>query len=86
MPTILPATKKHLPLLPHRQVLESDTFYEFLVDEASGRWQHWRERIPRWEYPAGVERPRFPPVPPRAGWSRRPLRTRSTCTRRSWRA
>ncbi len=59
MPTILPATKKHLPLLPHRQVLESDTFYEFLVDEASGRWQHWRERIPRWEYPAGVERPRF---------------------------
>ena len=43
----------------HRQVLEGDTFYEFLVDEASGRWQHWRERIPRWEYPAGVERPRF---------------------------
>jgi dynein heavy chain len=41
------------------KVLEGDTFYEFLVDEASGRWQHWRERIPRWEYPAGVERPRF---------------------------
>ena len=29
------------------------------MDERSGRWQHWRERIPAWEYPAGVERPRF---------------------------
>ena len=29
------------------------------MDEASGRWQHWRERIPPWQYPAGVERPKF---------------------------
>lgn len=36
-----------------------DTFYEFLVDERSGQWLHWRERIPAWSYPAGVERPKF---------------------------
>jgi hypothetical protein len=47
------------PTLKYGQVLEGDTFYEFLVDERSWRWQHWRERIPAWEYPAGVERPRF---------------------------
>lgn len=41
------------------QLSEDDTIFEFLVDEASGRWQHWRERIPAWQYPRGVERPRF---------------------------
>ncbi|KAI3432720.1 hypothetical protein D9Q98_004263 [Chlorella vulgaris] len=41
------------------QVLERDTLYEFLVDERTGLWQHWRERIPPWQYPSGVERPRF---------------------------
>ncbi len=40
-------------------MLDGDTLYEFLVDECTGLWQHWRERIPPWQYPAGVERPRF---------------------------
>ncbi|KAL4452763.1 hypothetical protein ABPG75_008425, partial [Micractinium tetrahymenae] len=40
-------------------VLEGDTCYEFMVNEQTGRWQHWRERIPAWQYPAGVERPKF---------------------------
>lgn len=33
--------------------------YEYLVNEASGQWQHWRERIPAWQYPASVARPKF---------------------------
>lgn len=41
------------------QVLEGDTFYEFLVNEQTGHWQHWRERIPAWQYPRGEERPKF---------------------------
>ncbi|PSC73956.1 flagellar outer dynein arm heavy chain gamma [Micractinium conductrix] len=41
------------------KVLESDTIYEFLVNEQTGRWQHWRERVPAWEYPRGIERPKF---------------------------
>ncbi|KAI9206840.1 dynein heavy chain and region D6 of dynein motor-domain-containing protein [Polychytrium aggregatum] len=27
-----------------------DTFYEYFVDE-SGKWVHWRERVPEWNYP-----------------------------------
>eukprot|EP00887_Chlorella_sp_A99_P001633 scaffold8.g1633.t1 len=38
---------------------ESDTVYEFLVDEASGQWVHWATRIPAWTYPRGVEKPKF---------------------------
>lgn len=30
-----------------------------MVNEQTGRWQHWRERVPAWQYPAGVERPKF---------------------------
>lgn len=29
------------------------------MNEESGRWQHWRERIPAWNYPLGVERPKY---------------------------
>jgi hypothetical protein len=38
---------------------DSDTVYEYLVNEQTGQWQHWRERIPSWEYPRGVEKPKF---------------------------
>ena len=44
---------------PSQQLSDSDTIFEFLVDEHSGQWQHWRERIPVWEYPRGVEKPKF---------------------------
>ena len=46
---------------PHvLQLAEGDTVYEYLVDEQSGQWQHWRERIPPWEYPSStVERPKY---------------------------
>jgi dynein heavy chain len=41
---------------------EGDTIFEFLVDEQSGRWQPWRERVPEWAFPAagpGGRPPRF---------------------------
>ncbi|KAJ3055739.1 Dynein heavy chain 5, axonemal [Rhizophlyctis rosea] len=37
---------KYPPLDPNTQ----DTFFEFYVNEA-GQWEHWKERIPNWEYP-----------------------------------
>jgi dynein heavy chain len=39
-----------------------DTLFEFLVDDNSGEWQHWRERVPAWRFPApapGGPAPRF---------------------------
>ena len=34
--------------------------YEWLVrEEGGGGWQHWRERVPAWAYPAAQERPKF---------------------------
>lgn len=41
------------------QLEENDTIYEFLVAPSSGIWQHWREKVPLWRYPAGEERPKF---------------------------
>lgn len=39
--------------------VETDTVYEYLVHETTGKWQHWRERIPAWEYPRGIDKPKF---------------------------
>ena len=42
--------------------LESgDTIFEFLVNENTGEWQHWRERVPEWKYPSdgASSRPQF---------------------------
>lgn len=41
------------------QLEEGDTIYEFLVAPSSGTWQHWREKVPLWRYPAAEERPKF---------------------------
>ena len=38
---------------------EAGSVYEWLVREDGGGWQHWRERVPAWVYPAAQERPRF---------------------------
>lgn len=52
------ACSPHSAFTPTCQV-EGDTVYEYLVNEASGQWQHWRERIPAWQFPASVARPKF---------------------------
>jgi hypothetical protein len=57
--TSLPAAAPRPPPACRRQVAPGDTLYEFLVDERSGRWRHWRERIPDWRYPSQLERPKY---------------------------
>jgi hypothetical protein len=38
---------------------EGDTLYEWVVREDGRGWQHWREKVPLWRYPANAEKPRF---------------------------
>ncbi|CAD7698753.1 unnamed protein product [Ostreobium quekettii] len=38
---------------------EESLIYEYKVDDAMTEWQHWRECVPVWEYPKGVEKPKF---------------------------
>lgn len=38
---------------------ESDTIFEYLVDEATGSWQHWDSCVPNWAYPVAEEKPKF---------------------------
>lgn len=38
---------------------ETDTIFEYLVDDARGAWQHWASCVPQWTYPAAEERPKF---------------------------
>lgn len=33
--------------------------FDFVVSEHSGDWQHWSERIPRWEYPKDIGKPKI---------------------------
>lgn len=30
---------------------QSDTIFEYFVDDLSGEWQHWSSKVPEWEYP-----------------------------------
>lgn len=32
--------------------LAGDSVYEYVVNEVTGDWQHWQERIPTWTYPS----------------------------------
>ncbi len=38
---------------------DGDTIYEYVVRDDTSEWQHWRDLVPAWEYPKGVERPKF---------------------------
>lgn len=38
---------------------ETDLIFEYLVDDATGSWQHWANSVPQWIYPAAEERPKF---------------------------
>eukprot|EP00898_Chlorokybus_atmophyticus_P005691 jgi/Chlat1/6122/Chrsp409S05665 len=37
----------------------SETMYEYVVNDETTAWQHWKERVPEWEYPRAQERPKF---------------------------
>ncbi len=43
----------------HVQGEEGDTVYEWMVREDGGGWGAWRDRVPKWIYPANAERPNF---------------------------
>jgi dynein heavy chain len=38
---------------------ETDTVFEYLVNDASGSWQHWAGCVPEWTYPYAEEKPKF---------------------------
>lgn len=38
---------------------ETDTVFEYLVNEATGVWQHWAGCVPEWTYPYADEEPKF---------------------------
>lgn len=38
---------------------ETDTVFEYMVDEATGSWKHWAGCVPAWTYPYADERPKF---------------------------
>jgi dynein heavy chain len=56
-------TLHFMPNLPNACVVsresETDTLFEYLVDEATGGWQHWAGCVPLWTYPAAEEKPKF---------------------------
>jgi dynein heavy chain len=43
-------------LLPKMKA--DETIYDFFVDDA-GEWGNWQERVPAWQYPVGVESPKY---------------------------
>eukprot|EP00899_Mesostigma_viride_P009796 jgi/Mesvir1/18818/Mv04309-RA.2 len=38
---------------------EGETIFEYLVSDANSMWEHWKENVPEWHYPTGVEKPKF---------------------------
>jgi dynein heavy chain len=59
---------------------DSDTIFEFLVDSASGEWQHWRHCVPVWTYPKAEEKPKYaqlviPTLDSVSGWRGRAVRS-----------
>eukprot|EP00798_Chlamydomonas_sp_ICE-L_P031303 gene31303-6451_t len=38
---------------------ETDTIYEYLVNEEDLEWTHWKSQIPVWTYPKSEEKPKF---------------------------
>lgn len=57
---VTPSPKSTLPracVTPRES--ESDTLFEYLVDEATGGWQQWAGCVPVWTYPVAEENPKF---------------------------
>ena len=44
--------------MPQKQS-ESDTIYEYYVNDDDTEWYHWNDKIPSWEYPHEEENPKF---------------------------
>ena len=44
--------------MPQKQS-ESDTIYEYYVNDDDTEWYHWNYKIPSWEYPHEGENPKF---------------------------
>jgi len=38
---------------------DDETIYEFFVDAETTQWRHWSSKVPKWEYPAAEEKPRY---------------------------
>ena len=38
---------------------EGETLFEYTVDENTTEWTHWKNLVPVWKYPTGVEKPEF---------------------------
>jgi len=38
---------------------ESDTIFEYLVDESTFNWRSWHSCVPEWTYPRNEEKPKF---------------------------
>ena len=46
--------------VPHPwQNPETDTFFEYYVDEETTEWNTWVDKVPTWDYPVQDEKPKF---------------------------
>ena len=46
--------------VPHPwQNPETDTFFEYYVDEKTTEWNTWVDKVPTWDYPVQDEKPKF---------------------------
>lgn len=42
---------EHLPVVEGGDHHKDTTVYDYVVNEQTGLWQHWEERLPEWNYP-----------------------------------